>query len=63
MKEHGAEPIYKNPVAVYVLELTISAYMLIVETTNEIYTEASFFFSAEKAKGNSYKKPNIFPGE
>ncbi len=54
MKEHGAEPIYKNPVAVYVLELTIPAYMLIVETTNEIYTEASFFFAAEKAKGNSY---------
>lgn len=52
MKEHGPEPVYKNPIAVYVLELTIPAYMLIVETTNEVHTETLFFSSAEEAKGN-----------
>lgn len=51
MGEHGAEPIYKNPIAVYVLELTIPAYMLVVETTNEVRTETLFFSSAEEAKG------------
>lgn len=54
MKEHGPEPVYKNPIAVYVLELTIPAYMLIVETTNEVHTETLFFSSAEEAKGNSF---------
>lgn len=53
MKEHGPEPVYKNPIAVYVLELTIPAYMLIVETTNEVHTETLFFSSAEEARGNS----------
>lgn len=51
VKEYGAEPIYKNPIVVYVLELTIPAYMLIVETTKEVYTETEFFSSAEEAKG------------
>lgn len=53
MKEHGAEPIYKDPIAVYVLELTIPAYMLVVETAEEVRTESLFFSSAEDAKGNS----------
>ena len=53
MKEHGAEPIYKGPIAVYVLELTIPAYMLVVETAEEVRTESLFFSSAEDAKGNS----------
>lgn len=52
VKEHGAEPCYKNPIAVYVLELTIPAYMLIVETAEEVHTETLFFSSAQKAKGN-----------
>lgn len=54
VKEHGKEPIFKNPVSVYVLELTISAYILLVETTNEVFAEQCFFTSAEKAKGNSF---------
>ena len=52
VKEHGQEPIFKNPVSVYVLELTIFAYVLVVETTNEVIAEHCFFTSAEEAKGN-----------
>ena len=51
--EHGAEPVYKSPIAVYVLELTIPSYMLVVEAVNEVYTKTLFFSSAEDAKGNS----------
>lgn len=54
VKEYGREPIFKNPVSVYVLELTISAYMLLVETTNGVFAEHGFFTSAEKAKGNGF---------
>lgn len=53
VKEQGQEPIFKNPISVYILELTISAYVLIVETTNEVIAESCFFTSAEEAKGNS----------
>lgn len=49
--EDGPKPIYKNPIAVYVLELTIPAYMLIVEMTEEVHAESLFFSSAEVAKG------------
>lgn len=52
VKEHRSEPTYTNPIVVYVLELTIPAYMLIVETANEVRTETLFFSSAEEAKGN-----------
>lgn len=51
MKGHGPEPVYKEPIAVYVLELTIPAYLLLVETTAEVYTESLFFSSAQEAKG------------
>lgn len=51
MTEQGKEPVYKDPVAVYVLELTISVYMLIVETAKEVRTQTLFFSSAEEAKG------------
>lgn len=52
--EHGAEPTYKNPIAVYVLELTIPVYMLAVETTDEVRMVhvPSFFTSVEEAKGS-----------
>ncbi len=53
MGEYGKEPIYKNPIALYVLELTIPAYMLVVETEREVHTEALFFSSAEGTKKNS----------
>ena len=49
--EDEPKPIYKNPIAVYVLELTIPAYMLIVEMTEEVHAESLFFSSAEVAKG------------
>lgn len=52
MRRDGPEPIYKNPIAVYVLELTIPVYMLIVETQNEVHGETQFFSSPEEAKGN-----------
>lgn len=51
VRENNPEPIYKNPIAVYVLELTMPVYMLIVETTEEVRTETLFFSSAEEAKG------------
>lgn len=53
VKEHGAEPIYRNPIAVYVLELTIPVYMLVVETANEVRMEPLFFSSIEEAKGSN----------
>lgn len=55
MRGHGAEPVYKNPIAVYILELTIPIYMLVVETTNEICMPrmSSFFSSVEEAKRKS----------
>lgn len=52
VREHGPEPVYKNPIAVYALELTIPVCMLAVETTNEVLTERQFFSSADEAKGN-----------
>lgn len=52
VREHGPEPVYKNPIAVYALELTIPVCMLAVETTNEVLTERLFFSSAQEAKGN-----------
>lgn len=41
---------FKNPLAVYVIELTIPAYILLVETTETICLEREFFSSAEEAK-------------
>ena len=52
VREHDPEPVYKNPIAVYALELTIPVCMLAVETTNEVLTERLFFSSAQEAKGN-----------
>lgn len=52
VSEHGPEPVYKNPIAVYALELTIPVCMLAVETTSEVLTERQFFSSADGAKGN-----------
>ncbi len=49
---HRTEPDHKNPVAAYVLELTIPAYMLILETANEVRFEPWLFSSLKEAKGN-----------
>lgn len=48
---HIMEPIYRNPLAVYVVELTISAWLLAVEMTDNIQLEPRFFASSEEAKG------------
>lgn len=46
------EPIYFDPLAVYVIELTIPAYILVVETASSIRLDPFFFSSPESAKGN-----------
>ena len=46
------EPIYHNPLAVYVIELTIPAYILAIETASAIELERRFFPSRESAMGN-----------
>ena len=47
------EPIFRSPLAVYVIELTISAWILAVETAADVELEIQFFTSPEKAKGHS----------
>lgn len=47
------EPIFRSPLAVYVIELTISAWILAVETAVDVRLEIRFFPSPEKAKGHS----------
>ena len=47
------EPIFCNPQAVYVIELTISACILAVETADSIELQSQFFTCPEKAKGSS----------
>lgn len=44
------EPIYHNPLAAYVIELTIPAYILAIETTANIELERHFFSSPQAAK-------------
>ena len=45
------EPIYHNPLAVYVIELSIPVYILIVETEFDIRPVYRFFVSLKKAQG------------
>ena len=47
---HIMEPVYRNPQAVYVVELTISAWLLAVETADNIQLETRFYASPEEAK-------------
>ena len=47
------DPIFRSPLAVYVIELTITACILAVETTADVRLETRFFTSPEKAKGHS----------
>lgn len=44
------EPIYRNPLAAYVIELTIPVCILAVETATDIRLERWFFPSPEKAQ-------------
>lgn len=50
--DKGKGPAFFNPVAVYVIELTIPAYILVVETMDDIRFEVQFFRSAKEAKEN-----------
>lgn len=50
---NGKEPVFINPVAVYVIELSISMYILAVETMEDVRLEPQFFTSSEQAKGKS----------
>lgn len=43
------EPVYLNPLAVYMIELTIPAYILAVETVSAIELKPQFYFSPESA--------------
>ncbi len=44
------EPVYLEPLAVYMIELTIPAYILAVETASDIQPKPSFFTSPESAR-------------
>lgn len=46
------QPVYDNPICVYVIMLTIPAYLLAVETETELRVERSFYHSFEDAASN-----------
>lgn len=48
------EPVYFDPLAVYMIELTIPACILAVETAADIQIKLSFFASPESAKGTGH---------
>lgn len=52
MEGDRKKPVFINPVVVYVVELTIPAYIAAVETRDWIQLERRFFTSLEQAKGN-----------
>ncbi len=43
MRENGKEPIFKNPSVVYVIALTIPAYMLVIETSECVRIDPELF--------------------
>lgn len=47
-------PVYLDPVSVYMIELTIPAYILAVETASDIQIKLSFYASPELAKGTGH---------
>lgn len=44
------EPVFTDPIAVYVIELTVPTYLLAVETEDNVILEPWFFSSPEEAK-------------
>lgn len=52
LRKNGSEPSFKDPIAVYVLELTVPAYILAIETMEDVRMEPFFFASPEDAKGH-----------
>lgn len=53
MRNNRKELMFADPVAVYVIELTISAYILAVETSNHIKLGPQFFHSLESVKNGT----------
>lgn len=51
VKENEKVPIFSNPAAVYIMELTIPAFILIVENSEGIRIGNQFFKLLEDAKG------------
>lgn len=47
-------PVYLDPLAVYIIELTIPACILAVETASDIQVRRSYFASPESAKGTGH---------
>ena len=45
MRMNVKEPVFVNPVAIYIVELTIPAYMVVVETTDGMQPVYQFFSS------------------
>lgn len=51
MSTHGKEPIFSNPVAVYLVNLTGNAgWIMLIETDSRIRTERKIFKSRERAE-------------
>lgn len=50
------KPAFLNPMAAYVIELSVSAYILAIETMDEIILEPWFFTSPEKAMGGNKQR-------
>ena len=55
-KNGKMEPIYRDPKAVYVIELSIPAYILVVETEVNVRITECFFNCADEAKGIGFSK-------
>ncbi|MCM1258653.1 MAG: hypothetical protein NC307_12465 [Roseburia sp.] len=54
------EPIFKNPMAVYVVELTIPAYMLLLGTTDYLKIERQFYKSLKDAMEKNSESAESF---
>ena len=50
----GVEPWFIDPVAVYIIELTIPACILAVETKRDVHLEKQFFKTVDDAKGTAF---------
>lgn len=61
--EHGVmvvEPLFKNPVAVYVVELTIPAYILLVETPDYLKMGGEFHELFQDAMEDTWGAESLF---
>lgn len=51
------QPVYDNPICVYVIKLTIPAYLLAVETYTELCVERAFYPTFERAAADNDQHP------